>query len=129
MREALKEVTLEVLGVKDDGGARIGLVTTNMTGLTDGIIMSEDVIIIEGEKIKIAPEDEAGIGVFFVNYNGDPIPLTHPIVQNEPKNVLVIVPHLIPGQYTLRIVTRYTHGSTLLKEPRVIEYDRPLAVN
>ena len=39
------------------------------------------------------------------------------------------VPELPAGQNTLRIVTRFTAGKTLLKQPRVIEYDRPLIVN
>ena len=34
------------------------------------------------------------------------------------------------GEYTLRIVTQFTNsGSTLLKEPRTIEYDMPLTVS
>jgi hypothetical protein len=70
MREALKEVGIEVLGVKDSG-AYIGLVTDTSTGTTDGIVTAGDDIRIEGDKLKIAPEGEAGLGVFFVHRDGN----------------------------------------------------------
>ncbi|MDR1154604.1 MAG: DUF4469 domain-containing protein [Bacteroidales bacterium] len=126
MRAALKEVGVEVLGVKD-GGAYIGLVTDTATGLTDGTITSGDDILVEGDKLKIVPDGEAGLGVFFVDATGVIIPVTRRLTQNEPKKLIVRVPVLAPGPYTLRVVTRYTK-SVLLTEPRTIEYDRPLMI-
>jgi hypothetical protein len=72
MRAALKEVGVEVLGVKD-GGAYIGLVTDTATGLTDGTITPGDDILIEGDKLRIAPDDD-GLGVFFIDAAGMAIP-------------------------------------------------------
>ncbi|MDR2627581.1 MAG: DUF4469 domain-containing protein [Dysgonamonadaceae bacterium] len=45
--------------------------------------------------------------------------------ENKPTRVVVRVPgNLAAGNYTLRIVTRYTHGGgILLREPRTIEYE------
>ena len=85
-------------------------------------------IRIDGDKIKIMPDDEDGLGVFFVNADGDVIPVTRRLTQNDPKRLIARVPDLPAGQYTLRIVTRYTTATTLLKEPRIIEYDRWLVV-
>jgi hypothetical protein len=128
MRAAFKEISVDVLGVKD-GGAFVGLVTDTTTGLADGTMTSGDDIMIEGDKLKILPEDEQGLGVFFVNTDGDSAPVTRRLTQNTPKKILARVPELPAGQYTLRVVTRYTNGATLLKEPRVIDYDRPLVIN
>lgn len=128
MRESLQEVGVEVLGVKD-GGAYIGMVTDTATGLTDGTLTLNDDILIEGEKLKVAPEGEDGSGVFFVDSAGQVHPVTRRLTQNGPKKILARVPLLPDGEYTLRIVTRYSNGGTLLKEPRVIDYDRLLIVN
>jgi hypothetical protein len=127
LRAALKDVGLEMLGVKDDG-AFIGLVTDTFTNLADGTITPNDDILIEGDKLKIAPDDETGLGVFFVNADGDVIPVTRRLTQNDPKSILARVPALPSGQYTLRVMTRFAGSAHLLKEPRKIEYDRLLIV-
>ena len=127
MREALKDVGVEVLGVKD-GGAFIGLVTDTATGATDGSITAGDDIRIDGDKLKIAPDDEEGIGVFFVNADGEAIPVTRRLTQNDPKRIIARVPELPAGQYTLRVVTKFAAGASILKEPRIIDYDRLLVV-
>ena len=128
MRAALKEVGVEVLGVRD-GGAFIGLVTDTATGLADGTVTAGDDIRIDGDKLKITPDDEAGLGVFFISADGDVIPVTRRLTQNDPKRLIARVPDLSPGQYTLRVVTRFSQSSTLLTEPRSIDYDRLLVVS
>ena len=129
MRTALREVGVEVLGVKD-GGAFIGLVTDAATGLADGTITPGDDIIIEGDKMRVTPDDETGLGVFFVNHSDESVTqVTHRLVQNDPKKIIARVPALPAGHYTLMVVTRYTSGNNILKEPRVIDYDMPLVVN
>lgn len=128
MREALSEVGVEVLGVKDSG-AFIGLVTDTATGLTDGSITASDDVLIEGNKIKIVPEGEDALGVFFVNSAGEATAVTRRLTQNEPKALIARVPNLPAGKYTLRIVTRFSNSSTLLKEPRIIEYEKLLSIS
>ncbi|MCE5226007.1 MAG: DUF4469 domain-containing protein [Porphyromonadaceae bacterium] len=128
MREALTQVGVEVLGVKDSG-AFIGLVTDTSTGATDGSITPGDDIRIEGDKLKIAPEGEAGLGVFFVNEAGTAIPVTHRLTQNDPKIIIARVPALAAGKYTLRVITKFSNSSTNLKENRQIEYGKQLAVS
>jgi hypothetical protein len=128
MREALKEVGVEVLGVKD-GGAYIGLVTDAATGATDGTITAGDDIIIEGDRLKIAPEGDENLGVFFVNEAGESLPVTHRLTVNDPKRIIARVPALVPGTYRLYVLTRFSTGAKTLKDKRTIEYDRPLTVN
>jgi hypothetical protein len=127
MRKALEDVGVEVLGKKTDGGAIIGLVTDVLSGSTDGEISTGGDIIIEGEKIKVVPTDGAGLGIFFVATNGTEIPLDYPITENNPKRIVCRVPTAVKnGQFTLKIVTRYSNGSTYLKTPRTIIYEVPL---
>ena len=129
MRTALEEVGVEILGVKNSG-AIIGIVTDTATGKTDGSITPNDDILIEGDKLKIAPEDEAGLGVFFVNSADVATPVTRRLTQNDPKKILARVPALPAGEYTLRIVTRFSTGNSIfLNEARTIEYERKLTVS
>jgi hypothetical protein len=123
MREALKEVGVEVLGVKD-GGAYIGLVTDAATGATDGTITPNDDIIIEGDRLKIAPDGDENLGALFMNEAGESLPVTHRFTVNDPKRIIA----LVPGTYRLYVVTRFSNSSTLLKEKRSMEYDRWLTV-
>ena len=127
MRQALSKVGAEVLEVKSSG-ARIGLVTDTATGLNDGSITAGDDILIVGDKIRVAG-DEANVGVFFIDADGKASPVTRRLTQNDPKTVLARVPADLPdGSYTLRIVTQYSTASTMLKECRFVEYERPLTV-
>lgn len=126
MRKDLESVGVEVLGVKDNI-ATIGLVTDTLTGKTDGSITINDDILIDGNKIKVVGEGEE-IGVFFVASDATVTKVTRRLTQNDPKTLIARVPALADGTYTLRIVTRFTSGNTLLKEPRTIEYERPLTV-
>jgi hypothetical protein len=127
MREALKQVGVEVLGVKD-GGAFIGRVTDGPTGRTDGVITPYEDLIIEGAKLKIAPDDDDTMGVFFVSDSGSSMKVTQRMLQNDPKKLIVRTPDLSSGKYTLQVITRFTSGSTLLKEPRTITYENKLTV-
>ncbi|MDR2680128.1 MAG: DUF4469 domain-containing protein [Tannerella sp.] len=127
LHAAFEEVGVEVLGVKDSG-AIISLVTNAATGKTDGTITANDDVIIEGEKIRIAPYGEAGTGIFFVNEQGEEWPVTHRLTQNDPKKIIARVPALASGSYTLVIKTRFSQSTTLLKEIRTLSYNLPLTV-
>jgi hypothetical protein len=127
MRAALETVGVEVLGEKD-AGAYIGLITDVNTGKTDGMITPDEDVVITGDKIKIAPEGEAGLGVFFVDADGAEHPVSHKLSENLPKKLVARVPALAAGVYTLKIVTRYSHGSHPLNEPRSIVYEFPVTV-
>lgn len=53
---------------------------------------------------------------------------TERLTQNDPSKVLARVPALAAGEYTLRIVTGYNNGGSLLKNLRKIEYKKKLIV-
>ncbi|MDR1116019.1 MAG: DUF4469 domain-containing protein [Tannerella sp.] len=129
-RDALSHIGLEVLGIRD-AGAYIGLVTDSATGHYDGVITPGDDIIIEGRKIRIAPDDDPGTGIYFTLdsltdhavYKVD-----HRLMQNDPKKIIARTPALQPGKYTLTIVTRFSSGNHLLNEARTLTYASPLTV-
>ncbi|MFT3738526.1 MAG: DNA-binding domain-containing protein [Breznakibacter sp.] len=127
LREALKDVGIEVLGVKDSG-AYIGLVTDTLTGATDGTVTPGEDILIEGDKLRVAPDDDATMGVFFIDASGTAVPVSRRLTQNDPKKLLARVPVLPAGEYTLQVRTRYSRNTTLLNESRLIDYPRKLAV-
>ena len=132
MRDALATVGVEVLGVKEGGGAAIGLVTNTLDGNTDGYITPGDDILIEGTKIKIAGDEEL-CGVYFVLRGAETETVRkveRRLTQNDPSRIIARVPaDLEPGEYTLRIVTQFSNSAVLLKAPRTLEYEQPLVVS
>ena len=126
MREALGEVAVEVQGVKKGRVAHISSVTDTFTKRSDGCITPDKDLLIEGDLIRVS--SEMGEGVFFIDSQGNSTVVSQPITMNFIKKVLVRVPPLKSGSYTLRIVTRSAGNSVPLKEPRVIEYSYPLTV-
>lgn len=127
MREALEEVGVEVLCIRDSG-AYIGLVTDITTGATDGTLTPGGQIVIKGEKIKVEPDtDDPAIGVFLTDGATD----WHitPLAVNHPREIITVIPAVAAGDYTLYISTRYAGGKTLLKEPRRITYGTTLRVS
>jgi hypothetical protein len=127
MRAALEEVGVEVLGDKNSG-AYIGLVTDIASGRTDGTITAGEDLIVSGDKIKITPEGEAGLGVFFTDESGVDHPVTRKLLENAPKKLIFRVPSLTPGVYTLKVVTRFTKSQYELREPRTVTCEFPLTV-
>lgn len=125
MRVALAEVGIEVLGIRE-GGEYIGLVTDVTSGQTDGNVTPGGQIVIAGQRIKIDPVDEEGLGVFLTDGTKEyPI---KPLAVNHPKEIIAVLPQLPVGTYSLYIHTRYTGSTPHLKEVRRIDYATPLTV-
>jgi hypothetical protein len=70
------------------------------------------------------------MGVFFVDKDNIATPVTHRLLQNDPKKVIVRVPETLASgeEYRLQIVTRFTNGKILLKVARSIIYSQNLKV-
>ncbi len=125
--DALSKVGIEVLGAKGEV-SRIGKVTDTLTGLANGWITPNEDIQIDGDRIRINGSDSS-VGIFFVAEDGKTAtPVTRRLTQNDPSRIIARVPALTDGKYTLRIVTQFSKGATLLKAPRTIEYKIPLVV-
>ncbi|MDR2815716.1 MAG: DUF4469 domain-containing protein [Proteiniphilum sp.] len=126
LRDGLSNVKLEILGLKDSG-AYIGLVTDAATKSVDGHVTPGGIIVISGDKLRIAPADDPEMGLFFVDEGGGKTAVTQ-ISQNDPKRITALVPPLPAGTYTLQVITRFSNGYKLLKAARAIVYDTPLIV-
>lgn len=127
VREALANINIQVLGVKNNGSA-ISLVTDTAIGRADGFITAGDDIQIEGDRLKVVG-DESVVGVFFISEDGCRITqVTRRLTLNDPDRIIARVPSLPAGNYRLRIVTQYMQGYVLLKSPHIIEYSRLLTV-
>jgi hypothetical protein len=78
--------------------------------------------------MKIAGTD-AGAGLYFVPLaGGDPVKVTGHLAENSPARLIGIIPALAAGQWKARVVTMFSSGGSLLKEPRTIESAHPLTV-
>ena len=130
LRNELEYVRIKNMGVKRNS-MYISLVTDSLTGLTDGTVTRNDDIIIQGTRVRIAPDDgsDPEVGIFFVAANGTATPVTRRLTQNDPSKVTARVPSsLLAGTYTLRIVTKAGQGKELLKNAISTEYDIPLVL-
>lgn len=130
LRKTLEEININILGEKH-GTSIIGRIIDQSTGAAADHIVPGEYIRIEGKNIRIFPEDEAGLGVFFVSETGTVTPVTHRLTTNTPSKIEAQVPPTLPyGDYTLRLISRYVaSGTTTLNEPRIIEYRNPLTAS
>lgn len=98
------------------------------SGSVNDLLTPERNLKIAGTKIKIAGDDESN-GTYFTDPESEDRILvdTSDIVINNPSEVMIIIPELIPGQYVLEITTQYG-GSNLLKVPRTAIFDKILTV-
>lgn len=129
LRRELPSIQMKMMGVKKDA-IYIALVTDTATGLEDGTITPNDDILIQGTRIRVAPDDgsDAQTGIFFIAQDGTSTSVSRRLTQNDPSRVIARVPALAPGSYTLRIVTKYINKKDLLKNAITAEYDKPLIV-
>jgi hypothetical protein len=120
-RAELAKIRPVVLGVKQ-GVAFIGHVS-DLTSKSDTPPFKQgDFLEITGERIKVAPENEPGLGVFFVKPNTPPYPVTYTLLKNDPRTIIAQIPANLPdGDYTIRVVTKYSNHKQMLKEARTID--------
>jgi hypothetical protein len=133
LRDELKNVHVQIVGTRGtDVLSHISSVMDPSTKKKDGSFTVGKTLFIYGQRIRIEgnpqvnPDTiESGIGVFFVPPTGAAVQVpVLGIYQNEPSFVQVEVPSTLAKNtaFTLRIVTRFSNSSTLLKTPRIIEY-------
>ena len=127
LRKELGNVTVEITGVAVTAGF-IGQVTDVKTGSINDLLTPGRNLRISGVKIKIDGDDPAN-GVFFINQDTQERCAVDPsdIVNNNPSEVMIIIPELTAGAYRIEIVTQYSSGKNL-KHPRTTAFERILTV-
>ena len=127
MRAELPGVEVEILGVAESGLSIVQVADLKSGTVNDRLTPGRN-LRIKGSKLKLAG-DNAAVGVYFVNQTTNESTKVDldDIVTNNPSELLIIVPPLAVGTYSLQVTTQYG-GSALLKEPRSAVFDKPLAV-
>lgn len=128
LRAEIPSIEVSILGVADASSA-ILQVTDVKSGSVNDLLTPGRNLKIAGNKIKIAGEDAAN-GVYFVDtatQTRTAVDITD-IVTNNPSELIIVIPALAAGAYTLEIVTQFSNGSALLKEPRTAEFDKTLTI-
>ncbi|MDR0427151.1 MAG: DUF4469 domain-containing protein [Dysgonamonadaceae bacterium] len=130
LRRELSTVTVEVLGLAESGTV-IAQVTDMRTGSVDNLLTPDRNLRITGQKIKVVG-DEPGVGILFRSvedpdaiYRVDPAD----IIINNPSEVIIVIPMLIPDTYRLEITTQFANDNRfVLKQPRTAVFNRILTV-
>ena len=113
LRNALDEIGVKVLGVKESS-ARITEITDTTTGLKDGTLTIGDDIIIEGEKLKVDEKD------------GTEYKTMRRLSVNKPSQIIARVPKNIPqGKVQIVVRTKYSGSGAPLKELREAVFKLP----
>ena len=124
----MQGVKIENEGIAGDG-AYIDEILDVHTESLNSVLTPLNMVHLLGHKIKVEGED-AECGVWFVNrVDGSRTKITEHLGINRSSEVFGLIPALPAGEYTVEIVTRYSHGSVPLKTPRTIEAAPVLTVH
>lgn len=124
LREALTQVSL-VKSQSNEVSPHIFEVRDSVSKSVNDIITSRGVLEISGNRLKVEGDDTVN-GVVLVGQDGKPNKiLTY--VENKPGRLIVMLPKLSAGEYTLQVITQHS-GGTLLKSPRTGTFGKVLTV-
>ena len=107
----------------ENGGASIDGVTDTVTGSTTGTVTPGKTVTIAGKKIRVTPEEGETVEscITYANLDtGQVIVQEDAPVINDPSKIVLQLPMLPAGFYSLTIKTLYSSASTTLKAPRHI---------
>lgn len=128
LRNEIPTIEVSILGVAESGTA-ILQVTDVKTGAVNDLLTPNRNLKIAGSKVKVAGDNPA-VGIYFINIDTNTrtqIDVSD-VVVNNPSELIVVIPGLEAGMYTLEIVTQFTAGANYLKEPRTATFDKTLTV-
>ncbi len=128
LREGVKEVGVEVLGVSV-AGPEISSVVDTWTGEQNGLITPDETVTVKGRNIQIAGEEGDAVGLWFVRVDDGTKTAVEMrrLTVNNPSVLSFRVPKLTPGDYWLELTTRFSKGQ-LTKEPRMARFEKVLNV-
>jgi hypothetical protein len=129
LRRNLDDIEVEIHGADEMAGAMIAEVTDVKTGSVNDRITPNRNLRIRGAKLKLAGTNP-NVGVYFVDgTTGEEIKVeASDIVSNKPSELVIIIPQLAAGFYTLKVTTQYSKSRFTLNEPRNILFDKILTV-
>jgi hypothetical protein len=128
LRALAEHIVVEIEGLADASGYIDEFIDITTESVNE-TLTSGGQFSVSGHKIKVEG-DKPEVGVYFV-FTADPsqrIKVEGHLAENAASKLIGVVPPLSGGAYTLEIVTQYTHGGSLLKEPRTIVFAHQLVV-
>ena len=127
LRKLLSTIKVQIMGMGEVGPV-ISHVVDSKTGSVNDLITPNGTLKIRGGKIKIAG-DHPEVGVFFEDEHGNQTMVAeNDIIVNNPTQLIVQIPALIPGRYKLVIITQYSGSPINLKNIRTAAYDKIFTV-
>jgi hypothetical protein len=127
LKELLLKVKIENEGIAGDG-AYIDEIIDVHSEAVNSTITPGSMIHILGNKIKVEGED-TGTGVWFVSQaDGARVKITERLGINRASEIVGTIPALTAGTYQVEVVTQFSNGTTVLKEPRIIKAETALTV-
>lgn len=86
-------------------------------------------IKLQGKRIRVAGDDES-VGVYFTNIDTDVVTKipSKCILENNPGSLIILMPELEPGSYTIEIKTQYASSGRNLKSVVSMEYPNVIEV-
>jgi len=130
LRNAIKEATVVMQGLAVSGTV-INKVQDMYSGEENGLITPNRNLKIFGQRLKIAGENPANVGIWFIKSDDETARVKvdeRDIIDNNPSQLTVVIPTLTTGEYYVEVTTQYSTGSALLKEPRTFRFELPLMV-
>lgn len=128
LRKELSTIGVVINGV-GDSSISIAEVMDVKTGSVNDLLTPNRNLRIKGYKLKLAGDNPA-VGVYFVNQTtSERIKVdASEIVTNNPVELIIITPELASGTYLLEVVSQYSGGGAMLKDPRTSALDKVLTV-
>lgn len=125
LQKALKLIRVDPRIAKT--GPVINSFTDSTTGSINEKITSGGPAIIEGSTLLLKGSD-ASIGVYFTPDGGSEAKKVQTIVTNTKSQIIISIPQLSDGQYSLSVTTQAGSNYQLVKEPRTYTFPILLTV-
>ena len=129
MREGVKQIGVEVLGVSS-AGPEISSVTDTWTGELNGLLTPDEVASVKGRNIQLAGEQENESGLRFIRVDDNSVVEVdmRRLTVNNPSALSFRVPKLTPGDYYLELTTQFSSSNSVLKQSRTSRFEKVLNV-
>ncbi|WP_346984734.1 DNA-binding domain-containing protein [Chryseobacterium sp. POE27] len=127
LRAEIPNIEVNILGIAESSAVILQVMDVKSGSVNDLLTPGRNLKIV-GSKIKVTGDD-ASVGVYFVDATTQERTKVEQsdIVTNNPSEVMVVIPELAAGTYTIEVLTQYS-GSQSLKEPRTATLDKQLTV-
>jgi hypothetical protein len=123
IQEKAAEVKMNKIQAPNTGPV-IAAVRDSLSKLTDGTLSAGGVLDIVGRRLKVYP-DLPDDGVYFIAADGTEYKASA-LVENKPSRLIVMLPSLPSGSYTLEVRTHFINSVAPGKQLRKAQFAKPL---